>query len=89
MTYKQYITHPYPDREVAEALILRLHKRKIVATDFVRMIADAYEIKPKDEHSEEAIFDMLVTVYEAGVRSGKRIERIKKALKNGEVTAND
>lgn len=86
MSYVQYITHPYPDGEVAEALLLRLHKREIIATNFVKMIADAYEARPIDEGTEHNLYDMLVTVYEAGVRKGKRIERFKKRYK--EVTAN-
>ena len=86
MSYVKYITHPYPNREVAEALLLRLRKREVKATDFVRMIADAYEARPTDEGTEHNLYDMLVTVYDAGVRKGKRIERFKKHYK--EVTAN-
>ena len=86
MGYVKYITYPYPNREVAEAFLLRLRKKKIIATDFVKMIADAYEARPIDEGVEDNLYDMLVTVYEAGVRKGKRIERLKKRYK--EVTAN-
>ena len=88
MSYVKYITYPYPNIEVAEALILRLRRKETVVTDFVKAITEAYEVKTKDEHAENVLYDMLVTVYEAGERSGKRAERLKKASQKTEVTAN-